>query len=164
MRAHCRQPVPSRWEIAERALQQGVQSQTISSDLHAYNVNGPVYDLATTVSKFLYLGLPLDEALAKVTAAPAQAIHMSEQIGTLSVGAWGDAVLFELQEGAFELRDSHGQVRVPGIDHPDRPRPGWLELLMAPRRLGHAKQYHCGPGEDRGEHGGGETRSTRPAT
>ncbi len=100
------------WEIAERALQQGVQPQTISSDLHAYNVNGPVYDLATTVSKFLILGLPLDEALAKVTAAPAQVIRMADQIGTLSVGAWGDAVIFELQEGPFELRDSHGQARI----------------------------------------------------
>src|SRR5712691_2243054 len=100
------------WEIAERALQQGVQPQTISSDLHAYNVNGPVYDLATTVSKFLHLGLPLDDALAKVTAAPAQAIRMQSQIGTLQVGAWGDAVIFELQEGPFELRDSHGQARI----------------------------------------------------
>jgi dihydroorotase len=100
------------WEVAERAPQQGVEPQTISSDLHAYNVNGPVYDLATTVSKFLYLGLPLDQALAKVTAAPAQAIRMPGQIGTLQVGAWGDAVVFDLQEGRFELSDSHGQVRM----------------------------------------------------
>jgi dihydroorotase len=101
-----------KWEIAERALQQGVQPQTISSDLHVYNINGPVYDLATTVSKFLYLGLSLDEALRKVTAAPAQAIRMADQIGTLKVGAWGDAVVFELQEGKFELWDTHQQARV----------------------------------------------------
>jgi dihydroorotase len=100
------------WDIAERALAQGVQPQTISSDLHIYNINGPVYDLATTVTKFLYLGLSLDEALHKVTAAPAQAIGMAGQIGTLVVGAWGDAVIFELQEGAFELEDCHGQTRL----------------------------------------------------
>jgi dihydroorotase len=100
------------WEIAERALQQGVQPQTISSDLHAYNVNGPVYDLATTVSKFLHLGLPLDDALMKVTAVPAQAIRLPGQIGTLQAGAWGDAVVCDLQEGRFELSDSHGQVRM----------------------------------------------------
>jgi dihydroorotase len=101
-----------KWDVAELALNQGVQPQTISSDLHLFNMNGPVYDLATTVSKFLCLGVSLDEALGKVTATPAAAIRMSDQIGTLKVGAWGDAVVFEYQEGSFEWRDSHGQVRI----------------------------------------------------
>jgi dihydroorotase len=100
------------WNVAERALAQNAAPQTISSDLHVYNVNGPVYDLATTVSKFLHLGMSLDDAIGKVTATPAQAIQMSNEIGTLAVGAWGDAVVFKLQEGNFELRDSHGQVRI----------------------------------------------------
>jgi dihydroorotase len=99
------------WAIAEQALSQGVLPQTISSDLHHYNVNGPVYDLATTVSKFLYLGLSLDEALRRVTATPAQVIHMADQIGTLKPGAWGDAVVFSHQTGNFALVDSRGQVR-----------------------------------------------------
>jgi dihydroorotase len=99
------------WQIAEQALAQGVLPQTISSDLHHYNVNGPVYDLATTVSKFLYLGLSLDEALRRVTATPAKVIHMADQIGTLRVGAWGDAVVFEVQKGEFPLVDSRGEVR-----------------------------------------------------
>ncbi|MEZ4860533.1 MAG: amidohydrolase/deacetylase family metallohydrolase [Caldilineaceae bacterium] len=99
------------WQTAEHALAQGVLPQTISSDLHHYNVNGPVYDLATTVSKFLYLGLSLDEALQRVTATPAQVIHMADQIGTLKVGAWGDAVIFARQTGAFPLHDSRGEVR-----------------------------------------------------
>lgn len=100
------------WQVAEQAMRQGVQPQTISSDVHAYNVNGPVYDLTTTVGKFLHLGLSLDEALGKVTQAPAQAMQMADQIGTLKVGAWGDAVVFALQEGNFPLTDSHGQVRM----------------------------------------------------
>ncbi len=100
------------WDVAEQALRQGVQPQTISSDLHAYNVHGPVYDLATTVSKFLHLGCSLDDALRKVTAAPAEAMRMADQIGTLCAGAWGDAVVFDLQEGRFDLLDSHGQVRI----------------------------------------------------
>lgn len=100
------------WRVAERALGQGVQPQTISSDLHAYNVNGPVYDLATTVSKFLHLGLSLEDALHKVTATPARVLGMSRQIGTLRPGAWGDAVVFDLQEGQFAFPDSHGEVRM----------------------------------------------------
>ncbi|MEW5979000.1 MAG: amidohydrolase/deacetylase family metallohydrolase [Acidobacteriota bacterium] len=100
------------WTVAETALEQGVQPQTISSDLHIYNVNGPVFDLATTAAKFLQLGLSLDDVLAKVTSIPAQAIRMSDQIGTLTVGAWGDAVVFEIQEGTFELFDSQGDKRI----------------------------------------------------
>jgi dihydroorotase len=36
---------------------------------------------------------------------------MSDQIGTLKTGAWGDAVIFELQEGSFDFSDCYGQVR-----------------------------------------------------
>ncbi len=101
-----------RWQIAEAALAQDFPPTTISSDLHVYNLHGPVFDLATTVSKFLHLGLTLDDALAKVTAIPARAIGQAERLGTLAVGAWGDAVVFDLEEGAFDLIDAHGQARV----------------------------------------------------
>ena len=100
------------WEVAERALEQGIGPTTISSDLHVYNVAGPVYDLATTVSKFLHLGLSLEDALHKVTATPARVLGMADQIGTLRVGAWGDAVVFDLQQGQFELHDARGETRV----------------------------------------------------
>ncbi|MCH8292450.1 amidohydrolase/deacetylase family metallohydrolase [Candidatus Poribacteria bacterium] len=100
------------WEVVERAMAQGVQPQTISSDLHVYNLNGPVYDLATVVTKFLHLGMSLDDAIAKVTAVPAETILMSDKIGTLSLGAWGDAVIFELRKGDFQLVDSHGEIRM----------------------------------------------------
>jgi dihydroorotase len=100
------------WDVAEQAISQGVEPQTISSDLHLYNVNGPVYDLATTAGKFLHLGLSLDEVLCKVTATPARVIRMSDRIGTLAVGAWGDAVVLEEQEGDFKLWDTRGQVRI----------------------------------------------------
>ena len=98
------------WRIAETALAQGFAPQTISSDLHTQNVNGPVYDLATTASKFLHLGLSLDDVIAKVTSVPARAIGMDE-IGTLRAGARGDATLFDLENGSFNFRDAHGEVR-----------------------------------------------------
>jgi dihydroorotase len=99
------------WDVVEQAMAQGVQPQTISSDLHVYNVDGPVYDLASVVSKFLHLGLPLEEAMAKVTATPARVLAMSDRLGTLAVGAWGDAAVFDLHQGQFRLVDSYGQVR-----------------------------------------------------
>jgi dihydroorotase len=99
------------WDICERALAQDFPPTTISSDLHKYNVDGPVYDLATTVSKFLHLGLSLDDALAKATAVPARVVGMEGKIGTLVPGAHGDAVVLDLQEGAFDFRDSRGVSR-----------------------------------------------------
>ena len=100
------------WDVVERALAQGIQPQTISSDLHTYNVDGPVYDLANVVTKFLHLGMTLDEAIAKVTSVPAEVILMPDKIGTLSVGACGDAVVSELRNGEFQLADSRGELRV----------------------------------------------------
>ena len=100
------------WDIVQKAMAQCVEPTTISSDLHIYNVHGPVYDLVNVVNKFLYLGMSLDDALAKVTSIPAETILMPGQVGTLAVDAWGDAVIFELREGEFQLVDAHDQVRV----------------------------------------------------
>ena len=100
------------WGVAERAMSQGIEPQTISSDLHSYNVDGPVYDLANVVTKFLHIGMKLDDAIAKVTAVPAEVILMPDKIGTLAVGAWGDAIVSELREGEFQLADSRGEVRI----------------------------------------------------
>lgn len=99
------------WGVVESALAQGFLPQTISSDLHIYNVNEPVYDLMTTISKFLHLGLSLDDAIAKVTAVPAQVMGMADAIGTLTMGAWGDAVVLAVEEGSFSLVDSAGVTR-----------------------------------------------------
>jgi dihydroorotase len=99
------------WEICERALEQGLLPTTISSDLHAHNLHGPVFDLATTVTKFLHLGLSLEDAVAKVTSVPAGVIKMAGQVGTLAPGAHGDAVVLDLEEGSFPLFDARGVER-----------------------------------------------------
>ena len=99
------------WEIVEAAMSQDVLPNTISSDLHIYNVNGPVYDLASVVTKFLHLGLSMEEAISRVTSVPSEVIGMKGEVGTLAKGAFGDAVVFELREGAFRLEDSRGEVR-----------------------------------------------------
>jgi dihydroorotase len=99
------------WSVCETALAQEFEPTMISSDLHSHNVDGPVFDLVTTIAKFLKLGMPLDDALAKVTAVPAKVVGMEGKIGTLAVGAEADAVVLALEEGAFPLRDSRGAER-----------------------------------------------------
>ncbi|MEZ4505338.1 MAG: amidohydrolase/deacetylase family metallohydrolase [Thermomicrobiales bacterium] len=99
------------WDVCSKAMEQGFLPDTISSDLHSHNVEGPVFDLLTTVSKFLLLGMPLHDALQRVTVEPAKTVGMPGRIGTLAVGAEGDAVVIDQREGRFDLVDSHGVVR-----------------------------------------------------
>jgi dihydroorotase len=94
------------FEVARAALRQGLAPATISSDLHHYNVNGPVFDLATTMSKFLFLGLPLTEVLAKTTSVPAGLLGLDDRLGAIREGYLADITIFRLAEGEFRFEDS----------------------------------------------------------
>jgi dihydroorotase len=97
------------FQVARRALAQGFRPGTISSDLHVYNLDGPVFDLATTMSKFLHLGLPLDEVVTMTTGAPAQVIGHADALGTLRPGAAGDVTLLAVREGPVTFEDTVGE-------------------------------------------------------
>jgi dihydroorotase len=100
------------WQVARAGLDQGLLPGTISSDIHAWNIAGPVYDLATTASKFLHLGLPLPEVIRRVTATPAECIGRSTELGTLTPGAAADITLLRIASGSFDFRDSAGVSEV----------------------------------------------------
>jgi len=68
-----------------------------------------VFDLATTMSKFLHLGLSLDEVVAMTTAAPALVIGHDRALGTLRPGAAADVTLMTLQEGPVTFEDTVGE-------------------------------------------------------
>jgi len=100
------------FDTAEKALKQDVVPGTISSDVHQFNVNGPVFDLATTLSKFLHLGLTLDEVIQRASTNPANLFGFPKGLGTLRVGAEADVALFSLLEGDFQFEDSLKQTRL----------------------------------------------------
>jgi dihydroorotase len=89
----------------EQALEQGIKPSTISTDLHKANVDGPVFDMPTTMSKLLAIGLSLDEVVEMSTAAPARAIHKEQELGTLKRGAIADVVVSEFASGEFVYQD-----------------------------------------------------------
>src|SRR5699024_8246535 len=61
------------FDIAKRALKEQIPSHSVSTDIYNHNrINGPVYDLATTMNKFLAMGYPLAEIIACVTENPAK--------------------------------------------------------------------------------------------
>ena len=97
-----------RYEIAQRAMEQGFISDVISTDLHTGNINGPVYDLPTVLSKMMHLGLSLEDVIEKATFSAAKAIQREEQLGHLKVGTVADVAVFEVLDGEFEFFDTHG--------------------------------------------------------
>jgi dihydroorotase len=94
------------------AVEQGFVPDSISTDLHTGNVNGPVVDMATTMSKMLNMGLTLEDVIARSTVAPAREIGRPE-LGTLTVGAEADVAVFAVDEGAFSFVDC-GKTRLAG--------------------------------------------------
>jgi len=100
------------FHTAEAALRQELLPGTISSDVHQWNVDGPVFDLATTLSKFLHLGLTLDQVIERATANPAGTFKFPRGLGTLREGADADVAVFDLAEGKFEFVDSLKQKRL----------------------------------------------------
>jgi len=100
------------WRNAAPAVAQGFWPDTISTDLHTGSMNGTMMDMPTTMSKFLALGMPLPEVIARSTWRPAQVISHTE-VGHLSVGAEADLAAFRLLEGDFGFLDSD-QGRLTG--------------------------------------------------
>jgi dihydroorotase len=100
------------WKLAELGMKEELKPYTISTDLWVGNLNGPVFDMPTTMSKFLHLGMTLEEVVKASTSSPANAIGKSGEIGTLRPGACADIVVFKLQEGKFPLVDCYGEGRM----------------------------------------------------
>jgi dihydroorotase len=99
------------FDLTEKCLQQGFLPDSISTDLAGRSVNGPTYDLTTTLSKFLLLGLTLEQALERVTSKSAHAFNFGMELGTLKVGGVADISILELREGSFGFVDSLGSKR-----------------------------------------------------
>jgi dihydroorotase len=96
------------FKTAKTMLANGFAPDCISSDVHALCIDGPAFDLLTTMSKFLCLDMPLVEVIRAATEAPARALQRSD-LGSFRPGAAGDASVLALEDGAFDYVDSTGE-------------------------------------------------------
>jgi len=101
-----------RWSQAVPAIQQGMVANTISSDLHIGSMNGGMKDMANLMSKFLNLGLSVQDVILRSTWNPAKVINHPE-LGNLSVGSEADIAIFSLQKGNFGFLDI-GEEKIEG--------------------------------------------------
>lgn len=95
------------WEVAERAMAQGFAPDTLSTDWNTESPKTGVIDFPNVMSKFLLLGMPLDQVIARATVNAARMFDAFSDRGTLNVGAPADVAVLELKEGTFEFLDNY---------------------------------------------------------
>jgi dihydroorotase len=92
------------FETTDAMLAQGVLPDVISSDIHQMARQGPMFDMPTTLSKFLNLGLSLPDVIDRATARPAAAMRRPD-LGTLATGSLADVAIWRLDEGEYTFYD-----------------------------------------------------------
>ena len=92
------------------AVKQGFIPDSISTDLHTGNFT--VLSMTQVMSKFLAMGVPLQDLIRRSTVNPAREIHRPE-LGTLSVGKEADIAVLEQLDGPFSYIDC-GFARMDG--------------------------------------------------
>jgi dihydroorotase len=100
------------WKQAIPAVKQGFLPDSISTDLHTDSMNAGMKDMLNVMSKFINMGMPLDQVIACSTWHPAREIH-HEELGHLSVGDDADIAVLRLVQGDFGFVDS-ARLRMKG--------------------------------------------------
>jgi dihydroorotase len=95
------------WRVAVPAIKEGFVPDSISTDLHVGSMNAGMKDQINVMSKFLAMGLSLDDVIRQSTWNPAREIKQ-EGLGHLSVGAVADIAVLRLENGSFGFVDSFG--------------------------------------------------------
>jgi dihydroorotase len=94
-----------------KMLAAGFLPDVISSDVHVISIEGPAFDLLTTMSKFLCLGVDLATVIKLATSNAAAAIKRPD-LGTLKVGSVGEATVIEEKSGKYDYADSIGEKMI----------------------------------------------------
>jgi len=112
------------FDVARRAIDEGFLPFSISTDLHEWNVNGPVHDMALTASKMLQLGMGIDDCIAAITHRPRSVLGIGGSEGSAEsrnadwkswIGERADFTLFNFlnlrDEGrVLPVKDSGGKT------------------------------------------------------
>ena len=95
------------WRVAVPAVRAGFLPDSISTDLHIGSMNAGMKDLLNVMSKFLALGVPLDDVVRRATWNPAREVKQ-DSLGHLTVGATADIAVLRVEHGRFGFVDSYG--------------------------------------------------------
>ena len=123
------------FELAKKALEQGVIPDTVGTDLSVNTINGPVFSLPVVMSYFLALGLSLEQVIAMTTINPARALDEDQRRGSLKVGMGADVSVLEMVEGDFLFSDGKGGNTLRGewLLEPRLTLKSGVEVIPKPR-------------------------------
>lgn len=99
------------FRIAAPAIRQGFLPDTISTAMDSRSVMLPRANMTNVLSKFLAMGMTLDQVVERTTVRAATAIRRPD-LGLLAEGGTADIAVFELRKGSFGFVDS-GHARMP---------------------------------------------------
>ncbi len=89
------------------AMAQGFRPDVISTDLHTGSMNGGMKDILNTMSKFLNMGMPIEDVVRANTMTAADVIHRPD-LGQLGPGSEADIAVLNLRRGQFGFIDTGG--------------------------------------------------------
>ena len=96
-------------------MRAGFWPDTISTDGNATSRNASsVIDFPNVMSRFLNVGMTIDEVVARATVNASRVYPVFRDRGTLNVGAPADVAVLELPEGTFEFVDNYENLRTGG--------------------------------------------------
>ena len=93
-----------KWSLAIPFIKQGFKPDSLSTDLHVDSMNSSTKDMLNVASKFMAMGLSLQEVVAEMTSHPAHEIKHDE-LGNLSAGAIADVAVLRVEKGHFGFTD-----------------------------------------------------------
>ncbi|HEX5229193.1 MAG TPA: amidohydrolase family protein [Bryobacteraceae bacterium] len=100
-----------RWDMADNILKAGFLPDTLSTDWTPESRTAQVINFPNVMSKFLMLGLSIDQVIACATSHPSRVFPVFRNRGTLRVGSPADVAIVELKDGDFEFVDNFGNKR-----------------------------------------------------
>jgi dihydroorotase len=101
-----------RFREARRLFEAGYRPHTISTDLNVFNIGGPVYSLAETMTKVWSMGVDLADVIAMVTVNTAVSIHREHELGSLAVGRTAEVSVLAIEDGPHDVSDGFETVTV----------------------------------------------------
>ena len=98
------------YSVAKAAIADGFEPDVLSTDVVMSSLfERSVFGLPLIMSKYLSLGISLQNVVKACTATPAKLLGMGGKIGTLSPGAHADVAIFQLKEMQLQLEDVFGE-------------------------------------------------------
>jgi dihydroorotase len=95
------------FDIAVPAMEQGLLPNSFGTDLHRYSINRAMKDMLNVMSKYLTMGMPLEDVIFRATWNSAQSIKRDD-LGQLSEGAVADIAVIGVRKGSFGFIDTKG--------------------------------------------------------